>query len=533
MMLSQFVRARMCAAIPVAVVVAVTIFYAFAGPAAAAPKRRDSVKPTVQIASPSAGAKATATLAVSGTASDNVALARVEVSVDGGAAVVAQSTSSWNASIDTTRYSNGSHTITARAIDTAGNGSSASVTVNVSNPIPDTSPPTVAIASPTAGASVHGALGVSGNAGDNQAVAKVEVQIDGGPYQAASGTSSWQASLDMTQYPDGTHRITARATDTAGLTSSSSLDVVVSNTPVAAPTPPAGAIGGYLFDERDRDGVYEVGEQALANQHLYLYTGAGQYVTNTYSDANGWYQFTGLADGSYRVQFASDSWWAIRTDWVPDTTGSLYPREDVQLTSSARADMGWRPIVRSTNLSAPISSYVGPNGVKVQSYDDVVPAKDIYDRLMTGSLIGTEAQYTTIRFDSQPLSNTSTMASGSNGTYTDYHATSNVDYGSWLDGDNALFHEYGHAWSNYYAYIVQQDPSFTAYLQARGVFGDPRLYSSSAWEPKEMIAEDYRQLFGNANARSATQMNRDIPPAASIPGLRDYLANTFTRPPGS
>lgn len=46
-----------------------------------------------------------------------------------------------------------------------------------------------------------------------------------------------------------------------------------------------------------------------------------------------------------------------------------------------------------------------------------------------------------------------------------------------------------------------------------------------------MIAEDYRQLFGTPNAQAMPQANREIPPAASVPGLRDFLANTFRTPP--
>ena len=49
--------------------------------------------------------------------------------------------------------------------------------------------------------------------------------------------------------------------------------------------------------------------------------------------------------------------------------------------------------------------------------------------------------------------------------------------------------------------------------------------------PREMIAEDYRQLFGSANARSGGQINTQIPLASDVPGLRDYLADAFTTRP--
>jgi hypothetical protein len=94
--------------------------------------------------------------------------------------------------------------------------------------------------------------------------------------------------------------------------------------------------------------------------------------------------------------------------------------------------------------------------------------------------------------------------------------------------DQTLSHEYGHAWSMYYAYLVQQDSTLTGYLQARGLAGDSRVDSSYAWSRREMIAEDYRQLLGSPSAASAPQTNRDIPPAAAVPGLKDYLLGAFS-----
>jgi hypothetical protein len=421
----------------------------------------------------------------------------------------------------------------------------------------DATPPTVAISIPTPGALAAGTVTVSGVASDNVGLQSVAVEVDAASRQAATGTSTWTDRVDTTAYADGTHTLTAVATDTAGNVGTASLTINVSNpvapspsptpsaspttspsasaspvgSPVPAPSMAPGTIGGWIWQESDRDGMHESTEQPLGNQHLYLYTGAGAYVGNTYSDASGWYAFGGLADGAYRVQLAPDSWWSIRDDWVPDTTGSVYPRAAIQLNGTARIDLGWRPIVRSTTQAGPISSYVGPNGLSVESYDDVVAARDVYDRLMQGGLVGPESAYATIRFDAKTTSTTSTMTIETNGAYSDYHATSYVDYDSWLDGDGALFHEYGHAWSLYYAYMVRQDPTLSAYLDARGLLGDPRVGTSYAWDPREMIAEDYRQLFGTPSAQAETQMNRDVPPANQVPGLESFLRDTFTAAP--
>jgi hypothetical protein len=157
-------------------------------------------------------------------------------------------------------------------------------------------------------------------------------------------------------------------------------------------------------------------------------------------------------------------------------------------------------------------------------------ARQVHDVLAAGTLIGAEAGATTVRFDygTNPITLTST--SGSQGSYSNYHAEVRIPWLGWLDqGDRVLFHEYGHAWSLYYAYMVQQDSNLTAYLQARGIAGDSRLDSSHAWSPREMIAEDYRQLFGATAARD--QENKDVPPAADVPGLRDFLSGTFRQAP--
>jgi hypothetical protein len=290
-----------------------------------------------------------------------------------------------------------------------------------------------------------------------------------------------------------------------------------------------GTITGQTFNDLNRDGIFNGSDTALSDQRLYLYDANGAYMTNALSDAGGNYSFTNLADGDYTVQYAPASWWAIRNDWVPTTTnGSLQPQIPVSLHTAAMANFGWRKIVRSTDANNPVSSYKGANGLVAQSYDDAVSAETIFNSLMTGSLIGKEAQYVTVKFDFATTANTATLAVQSNGVYNEYHATSYITYESWLDsGDRQMFHEYGHAWSLYYTYITQQDPTLAGYLKVRGIYGDARLNTSYAWNSRELIAEDYRQLFGSANAQIGGQINPDLPLAKDVPGLKDYLSGAF------
>lgn len=302
-------------------------------------------------------------------------------------------------------------------------------------------------------------------------------------------------------------------------------------TAVAAPAAAGAAtLTGVAFKDLDRDGVRQASEPVLADQQIDLYAPDGPYLTKAITDAFGRYTIPDLVAGDYRVAYDTPAWWALRQDWVPSTMPALDASRAVTVNGTTTVDFGWRPIVRSTDPAAPISTYVGPSGLTVKSYDDVVPARTLHDALTASALIGAEAPHTEVRFDLGAGSSTATSATqASDGTYSDYHAISAVSYLSWLDGgDRTLTHEYGHAWSMYNALVQQHDATLSAYLQARGLAGDPRVNSTYAWQAQEMIAEDYRQLFGSANARSGGQMNTAIPPASQVPGLATFLSSTFT-----
>ena len=79
----------------------------------------------------------------------------------------------------------------------------------------DSNPPSVFISSPSSSASVSGNLSISGTATDNISVAKVEVRLDNGNWNTASGTTAWNYSLNTTSFLNGQHTFSARATDAA------------------------------------------------------------------------------------------------------------------------------------------------------------------------------------------------------------------------------------------------------------------------------------------------------------------------------
>lgn len=297
-----------------------------------------------------------------------------------------------------------------------------------------------------------------------------------------------------------------------------------------------GTVTGALFADADADGVRDAGEAPFADRTIYAFDeSTGQLVAGAGTAADGSFSIAGLAPGSYRIEVAAPDWWELRDTWVPTTTGTVWFRHhDVTVSAGAStsATFGLRTVERSTTPGAPLSSATASDGLRVDSYVDAVTAAELVAALDAGGLRGGEASTTTLRFGLDSTSYTVSSVAGAPGSYRDFSATVWVSYDSWLDDRGAtLFHEYGHAWATYHDRIVQQDGGFAGYLDARGISGDGRLDTSHAWSVDELIAEDYRQLFGSPDAALVAQENRDLPAAADVAGLEAYLSGSFVTAP--
>jgi len=98
-------------------------------------------------------------------------------------------------------------------------------------------PPTVSITSPSDGATVNGTVSIQGTASDSDgSVQSVQVKIDSGSWDNATGTTSWAYSWDSTGVSDGSHTIYARSYDGTDYSSETSVTVTVDNTPDVDPS---------------------------------------------------------------------------------------------------------------------------------------------------------------------------------------------------------------------------------------------------------------------------------------------------------
>jgi GH18 family chitinase/lysophospholipase L1-like esterase len=98
----------------------------------------DVTKPIVSITTPTSGSTISNIVTINATATDNVGVIGVLFQIDGSNIGVEQTIpngSTYSVSLNTGSYSNGTHTITAKARDAAGNDSTKSITVNISNVI--------------------------------------------------------------------------------------------------------------------------------------------------------------------------------------------------------------------------------------------------------------------------------------------------------------------------------------------------------------------------------------------------------------
>ena len=238
----------------------VNAYKAVLAAAGMSPPAPDTTPPTASITSPSAGATVSGTTTIDVSASDNVGVTQVQLYVDGTSLGIDNSTP-FSFAWDTTKSSNGSHSLQAIAYDAAGNqGTSAVVGVTVSNPVatatptstptrtatatptPTTAPtpaptstatatptstptptaPTVAVMSPSNGSTVSGVVKIQVSAADSSSsLTQTQAFVDGnllGSLACTSTSCSGSFSWNTKKAAKGTHSISARASAANGVT---------------------------------------------------------------------------------------------------------------------------------------------------------------------------------------------------------------------------------------------------------------------------------------------------------------------------
>src|SRR5436190_2238542 len=258
--------------------------------------------PTVDLTTSAAG-NVSGTVNVTANASDNFGVTGVQFLLDGVNLGAEDLTSPYSTSWNSATTTNGSHTLTARARDAAGNTTtSVGVVVTTNN---DLTAPTVSVTAPVAG-NVTGTISVTATAADNVAVAGVQFLLDGANLSSEDITSPYSISWNSATTTNGSHIITAIARDAAGnTTTSAAVAITVTNTPDVTPpvvsitAPAAGnVIGTVNVTASASDNIGVAGVQFLLNGvNLGAESLSSPYSVswNTLTTANGSYTLTARA----------------------------------------------------------------------------------------------------------------------------------------------------------------------------------------------------------------------------------------------
>lgn len=398
----------------------------------------------------------------------------------------------------------------------------------------DTTAPTVTISSPASGGTVSGVVAVAGTSSDNSGVAAVEVSLDGGSYAPATGTTSWSRSLDTHTLADGLHTATARATDSSGNRSTSSVSFTVKNAVEPAPDTQAPTVAiSNPGSSVTVSGTVSVAGSASDNtqvQRVEVRVDAGSWSlasgTSTWSKG---VDTTAYSDGTHTIAArATDAAGNVSTSSRTVTFDNT-PQTTPPPTTTAPNTQG---------------TWTSPEGMKIEvNSAGSWTISQIYTMVKNNAAgpgdFSTIAPKLTVRVLDGVSTMAYTSASTSNGVYTNF--TGRID----LAGVNSNFanrpdasvaHEYGHVWTTYHLYITQQN-NWSKYLNARWttedgsttLATDSRTDSSYSWSRGEIVADDYRLLFGTnaAITQRPSHMSSGLVDPRNVPHLRNFFLYTW------
>ena len=183
----------------------------------------DSAPPVVGFISPSNGTTVSGSVSVAVSATDDTAVTSVAVALDGSLVtsfVVPPYAFTW----DTLALSDGTHSLSATAIDAAGNTATSTISITVRNSFDNTAP-SISVTSPSDGAKVSGTVTVTVNATDNTRVIRVELYVDN-VLQSSSTSAPFDTKWNTRKAKAGPHTLQCRAYDSAGNIGLSQIDTV-------------------------------------------------------------------------------------------------------------------------------------------------------------------------------------------------------------------------------------------------------------------------------------------------------------------
>jgi chitodextrinase len=338
------------------------------------PPPADTTPPSVSITAPSNNATISGVTTVTGTASDNVGVSKVELYIDG-TTVATDTSTPYTFSVDTTKYANTTHTLYLEAFDAAGNDADSS-TVHVT--VDNTVAPTVTSVSPSSG-SMAGATqvivtGTGFVAGDT-------VTFGGATATGVTVNSATQITATTPSGAIGAVVVTVTSPDEkAGF-----LDNAYTYADQTPPTQPVNTVSSsqpsnsiVLSWSPSTDNVGVAGYKILRNGVV-----VGTTASTTYTDsgllANTNYSYTVIAYDAAGNDSQASAALVVATKPAPDTTPPSMPTGlTASAVSATQVNLSWSPSTDNVGVAGYI---VERNGAVVAK----VSAASYVDTALTAS----------------------------------------------------------------------------------------------------------------------------------------------------
>jgi glucose/arabinose dehydrogenase len=405
----------------------------------------DTAPPSVSLTAPSAGAVVSGTaVAVSATASDNLAVAGVQFLLDGAGLGAEDTTSPYSITWNTTATASGPHVLSARARDAAGNSSTAaSVGVTVDN-----QPPTGSVAiNGGAAATNTRAVTLTLSASDAfSSVTQMRFSNTGSSYSTAEAyatTKAWTLSTGT-----GTKTVYVQFKDARGNWSGAFTDTIVYDTtaPTISGVAATNVTGGSAtitwttsepatsqveYGRTTSYGSMTLLDSTLATAHSVLISGLAPATTYNYRARSM------DAAGNLRLG-ANNTFTTTSQDTTPPTVptnvvATPVSGTQVQLSWTASTDnvgvTGYDVFRDGAKVGSPATTSFQDSGLSpAGTYDYTVSARDAAGNV---SALSAPASATTPAFLISNVSASSiTATSAVIGWSTDVPANSQVEYGT-------------------------------------------------------------------------------------------------------